>query len=168
MVDPYYVQGMADDGYGDDDAQWDAPGHIEKEAGMAEALESAREEYREEFRAEVERLAAIRLRSFTSEDVTYAVGLPRGYVKTNGNNAVGALMNSLARQGVIVRVGTETSKRPSSHAAELAIWTGAAWAKAPLAERQVDTLRRIVAEADALGKVAVHLDVLRQIVQAKR
>lgn len=61
---------------------------------------------------------------FTSEDVTSITGLPRN-TGTNANNAVGAMMNALARKGVIRKTGErKPSRRPSSHGAELTAWRG--------------------------------------------
>jgi hypothetical protein len=63
--------------------------------------------------------------TFTSEDVLDLVGLPSGSIKSNANNAVGAMMNGLARTGVIGKTGDRRpSKRPSSHGAELTVWVG--------------------------------------------
>jgi len=63
--------------------------------------------------------------SFTSEDVLDLVGLPSGTIKSNANNAVGAMMNGMARKGVIRKTGERRlSKRPSSHGAELTVWVG--------------------------------------------
>jgi len=61
---------------------------------------------------------------FTSEDVVAVVGLPRGDVSTNKNNAVGALISSAARKHIIHKVGYRNSKRPALHAAALAVWVG--------------------------------------------
>jgi hypothetical protein len=64
--------------------------------------------------------------SFTSEDVLDLVGLPSGTIKSNANNAVGAMMNGLARKGKIRKTGERRlSKRPSSHGAELTVWASA-------------------------------------------
>lgn len=60
---------------------------------------------------------------FTSEDVTAEFGLPTGEVKTNKNNAVGAIMNAIATKGVIQNTGDYVkSSRPSSHSAVIAVW----------------------------------------------
>jgi|SRR5262245_36291101 len=63
-------------------------------------------------------------REFTSEDVTARVGLPRGEVETNRNNAVGALMSACARQGIIRRVGYRKAERSDLHAAVVGVWVG--------------------------------------------
>ena len=63
-------------------------------------------------------------RMFTSEDVVAAIGLPRGKRGTNNNNAVGATMNALRRADLIRGSGRMVrSRRPSSHAALIAVWT---------------------------------------------
>jgi hypothetical protein len=91
---------------------------------MARALEAA-EEWRENAYLQIQFLARAR-RPFTSEDVVAAVGLPAGGVRTNRNNAVGAVMNGAAKRGWIVKTGRRvTAKRKQLHAAELTEWTGA-------------------------------------------
>lgn len=60
---------------------------------------------------------------FTSEDVLERVGLPRPTGHSNANNAVGAMMTVLARQGVIRKTAKRRpSTRPSSHGREIAVW----------------------------------------------
>lgn len=60
---------------------------------------------------------------FTSEDLTRAVGLPRGDHALHRNNAVGAVIGGCARRGLIVRTGAFVkSQAPSSHAHLCAIW----------------------------------------------
>jgi hypothetical protein len=60
---------------------------------------------------------------FTSEDVLERVGLPRPAGASNANNAVGAMMSGLARQGVIRKTAKRRpSTRPSSHGREIAVW----------------------------------------------
>jgi hypothetical protein len=56
---------------------------------------------------------------FTSEDLTFFVGLPRA---TGSNNAVGAIVNSAARRGQIRRIGFAQAFRAVSHARMIAIW----------------------------------------------
>ena len=61
---------------------------------------------------------------FTSEDVIDLVGLPRTDGVMNANNAVGAMMNALARRKVIVKTSHRTqSARASSHGREIAVWS---------------------------------------------
>lgn len=60
--------------------------------------------------------------TFTSEDLTAAVGLPRGDVGTNRNNAVGAVMAAVSRQHLAHRVAYVKAARPESHGAVLALW----------------------------------------------
>lgn len=60
---------------------------------------------------------------FTSEDVIDRVGLPRPDGTSNANNAVGAMMTGLARQGVIRKTAKRRpSTRTSSHGREIAVW----------------------------------------------
>lgn len=92
-----------------------------KARGQSHAL-SAAHEYRNRFRLAVVLLCMNRER-FTSEDVVERVGLPTGEVGINHNNAVGAMMTGLARQGIIRKTGERrASRRPSSHGAELIVW----------------------------------------------
>lgn len=92
-----------------------------KEEGMALALtRDGIDQWKEEFVAWVAALPwGTRL---TSEDVIDAIGLPSGEVGTNANNAVGAMMNGLAKRGLIVKAGRALSRRSSSHGAELTMW----------------------------------------------
>lgn len=97
-----------------------------KERGMERAREVFDvQEWKARFIETVTRMAATG-RSFTSDDVLLFVGLPRES-KTNANNAVGAMMNGLARRGVIRKT---TERRPAiracSHGRELAVWVNAA------------------------------------------
>lgn len=95
-----------------------------KEHGMRQALDNAATEWKADFRRTVKRLAATR-KPFTSEDVTAEVGLPRGSVASNRNNAVGAMMNALAKSQVIVKTGRHVKSRsPRSNGAELIEWVG--------------------------------------------
>lgn len=57
----------------------------------------------------------------TSETITAAIGLPNPS-DPNSNNAVGAVMAALARQGWLRRVGYVPSARPLSHGRVLALW----------------------------------------------
>lgn len=68
---------------------------------------------------------ALRGEPFTSEDITYYIGLPRGNVRMNANNAVGAMVSGAARRGIIEKTGRHRkSQRPTSHGAELIEWVG--------------------------------------------
>ena len=58
----------------------------------------------------------------TSEDITDVIGLPAGHIGANRNNAVGALMQSLARRGLIAKQGYSNSKNPQAHGAVIAVW----------------------------------------------
>jgi hypothetical protein len=98
-------------------------GLIEKDVGQRRALLTY-EDWQTEFRREVLLLAATR-EPFTSEDALAVVGLPSGEIATNANNAVGAMMTAMAKEGQIVKTGQRApSKRPSSHGAELTVWMG--------------------------------------------
>jgi len=55
--------------------------------------------------------------SFTAEDVLQLAGPPPG-----SPNVVGPAMNSLARELKLTKVGYRPAKRPSRHAAIVAIW----------------------------------------------
>lgn len=96
-----------------------------KEEGMRAALEAESiERWKRRFKASLG-MRARRGEPFTSEDIIRAIGLPRGKVKSNANNAVGAMMNAAARKGIIVKTGRRVlAKRPTSHAAELTEWIG--------------------------------------------
>lgn len=95
-----------------------------KDSGQDQAL-TAQELWRNE--AELAAVALARSReAFTSEDIISLVGLPTGEPGTNRNNAVGALMTALCRQGMIQKTGRRVkARRVSSHAAELTEWIGA-------------------------------------------
>ncbi len=98
-------------------------GLVGKQTGQATALRTY-PEWQTAFRKEVVTLAATRM-PFTSEDVIDAVGLPSGDIGKDANNAVGAMMTAMAKQGVIRKTGNRVpSKRPTSHAAELTEWSG--------------------------------------------
>jgi hypothetical protein len=93
-----------------------------KEVGMAQALDAGHvQSWKDDFRAVVESFEVGR--RFTSEDAIAIAGLPTGVVASNANNAVGAMMNGLARRGVITKTGARVpSRRSSSHGAELIVW----------------------------------------------
>jgi hypothetical protein len=58
----------------------------------------------------------------TSELVTAELGLPSGSSGTNKNNAVGATMTALSKQGYIKQMGYTKSRTPRSHGAVIAVW----------------------------------------------
>lgn len=92
--------------------------------GQSLAAAAAPDDWQGTFRAAVRDLARAGA-PFTSEDATARAGLPTRHVATNRNNAVGALMTSAARAGVIRKTGRRVpSSRPSSHGAELTEWIG--------------------------------------------
>lgn len=103
-----------------------AAGLDAKAHGMGNALLGTKEEWRAAFRLHAAALARSG-KPFTSEDVVAGVGLPAGGVSKDRNNAVGAMMNGLARAHTIRKTGRRVlSRRESSHAAELVEWVGAA------------------------------------------
>jgi hypothetical protein len=96
-----------------------------KDQGQGLALDAADDDWTTAARRAIKWLAA-QGKPFTSEDVTARTGLPSGATGTNRNNAVGALMTSAAKAGLIAKTGTRVpSQRPSSHGAEIAQWVGA-------------------------------------------
>lgn len=99
-----------------------------KEEGMKKALSPpVLVEWKIQFREQVWKMAKTGQR-FTSEDVIEIVGLPAGKVSTNANNAVGAMMNALAKRNIIKKTNERRkSRRPNSHGAELAVWIGASF-----------------------------------------
>ena len=102
----------------------DDEGRRGKEEGMALALDAAAE-WREAAYTAILGLARTR-RTFTSEDVVAQVGLPRGEIGTNRNNAVGAVMNAAAKRGWIIKTGRHVQvKRKQLHAREVIEWIGA-------------------------------------------
>lgn len=94
----------------------------EKRAGMALALQPDRiANWKSNFRAYVTNSPAGE--RMTSEDVVAVVGLPTGDVAVNANNAVGAMMNGLAKRGIIRKTTIRVpSRRKTSHGAELIVW----------------------------------------------
>ena len=64
-------------------------------------------------------------RPFTSEDLTDLAGLP-GESRANGNNAVGAFIQSHASLFGLRRVGMERARNPQAHGRLLQVWVGRA------------------------------------------
>ena len=97
-----------------------------KEIGMAQARQARDvQQWKAQFIAAATELAG-RGWTFTSEDVVERVGLPRDDAGMNANNAVGAVMNGLAKRGVIRKTAERRkSHRASSHGRELAVWVRA-------------------------------------------
>jgi len=100
-------------------------GRKRKQRGMKQALQpDALADWKDAFYKAAERLGRSG-DAFTSEDVLEIVGLPTGEIGQHANNAVGAMMNALARRGVIRKTGRHVpSKRPSSHGTEINEWVG--------------------------------------------
>lgn len=61
--------------------------------------------------------------SFTSEDLTDAVGLPAGESGMNRNNAVGAFVRSLSSRNYVKRIDVRSSRKKSSNGAALIVWS---------------------------------------------
>lgn len=61
-------------------------------------------------------------RSFTSEDLTNAVGKPAGRTETNANNAVGAFIRAQKQRGYIQWIGYVQALNRESHGAVLRLW----------------------------------------------
>jgi hypothetical protein len=97
-------------------------GQDAKKAGMALALMPDRiADWKSNFRAYVTN--SRQGERMTSEDVVAVVGLPTGEVGKDANNAVGAMMNGLAKRGVIRKTSLRVpSRRKTSHGAELIVW----------------------------------------------
>lgn len=87
--------------------------------GQTQAL-NAKSEWHGRARAYVKSLTPGAL--ITSEDVTDVIGMPAGDIGMNRNNAVGALMQSLARKGLLTRHSYVSSKNPQAHGAVIALW----------------------------------------------
>jgi hypothetical protein len=107
-------------------------GLARKTEGTGRVLAHTPQWYRDEFQAEAERLAKVGV-PFTSEDITSAIGFPsdaRGLDPetedaAKANNGVGAMMNALARKGIITKAGSHAqAARPNQNAAEVNLWVG--------------------------------------------
>lgn len=88
-----------------------------RDAGMAQALEHAHEEWKARFLAEAGRLAGQGV-PFSSNDVTEVAGLP----PIGTRNAVGAAMHHAAHTLKLRKVGYVESRRTSRHAGAVALW----------------------------------------------
>ena len=108
------------------DEQWPnrVSGLVAKDMGTAVALSASDiQDWKTQFRRHATFLAALG-EPFTSEDIIEHVGLPRNS-EMNQNNAVGAMMTALAKEGVIRKTKErQVSKRPQSHGREIAVWAG--------------------------------------------
>lgn len=88
-----------------------------KEAGITTA-EQVNPEWQDAAKAEIMRLARTG-KPFTIEDVCDVVGMPGG-----SNKAIGAVMNRIARTGMIYKYGQRPATRVSSHRRTLQVWRG--------------------------------------------
>ena len=117
---------MIDDALFDDHLQPNpaAEGERRKQAGMNLAADHVADAWKDAFRRTVESLARTGA-PFTADDVIGYVGLPTGSETQNRNNAVGAMLNGLARRKVIVQTGQyRKGTRPASHSRMIAEWRG--------------------------------------------
>lgn len=95
-----------------------------KQQGMAMAALNADQGVDAAWRSaatQIVRILASQGIDFTINDVTDQVGLP------SHRNATGSLLPTLARQGLIRKVGHARGTRASQHARDVALWRGA-WA----------------------------------------
>ena len=102
----------------------ESDGEARKAAGMAQAALTADQGVDAAWRSaaiDVVRVLANSGKPFTINDVTDQVGLP------SHRNATGSLLPTLARQGLIRKVGFSKGTRASQHARDVALWRGA-WA----------------------------------------
>jgi hypothetical protein len=90
-----------------------------KEEGMAAAMDAS-PTWSQQARAWIEDLPAGQ--DFTSEDLTFWLGLPRIAPGIHRNNAVGAVVNGAARSHLIAKTGYESAHRALSHGSVLARW----------------------------------------------
>lgn len=58
---------------------------------------------------------------FTADDLVETFGTP-AEVGINANNAMGAVLNALARQGIIMEVGRRPSTRVTNHGRKIIVW----------------------------------------------
>lgn len=72
---------------------------------------------------QAERWLLSRSSPFTADDLVDTVGLPRGSAGPNQNNAVGALVKSWSRRGLIHPIGYKTARRVKSHGRTLRVWS---------------------------------------------
>jgi alkylated DNA nucleotide flippase Atl1 len=99
--------------------QLNLTGERRKARGIKRVASKTPTYYQQAFERAVRALASSG-RMFTSEAVTALVGQP-----PNHPNAVGAMMNGLASQGVIRKTGNYTkAQRDKRHAGLLAEWEG--------------------------------------------
>ena len=99
-----------------------------KEEGMEKARTAADvQTWKQRFTDAVLTLVARRPGlAFTSEEIIDMVGLPREDSGMNANNAVGAMMNALAKRGFIRKTTMRRKcRRASSHGREVAVWMAA-------------------------------------------
>lgn len=103
-----------------------------KDQGQEQVLANTPDEWKSNFVRQARVLAGTGA-PFTSESITSVVGFPAdarglapGSVEAKGaNNAVGANMTALAKQGIIRKTGRRVpAERPNQHAAMLEEWVG--------------------------------------------
>lgn len=99
------------------------PGETRKRLALRTALDGVSDDYQRAFLVAVGRRAD-RGVPFTSEDVTFDVGLPNA-PEQNRNNAIGALMAKAAAAGLIRKTGRMvTAKAVRANNRELREWIG--------------------------------------------
>lgn len=99
-------------------------GELAAEAGQAKALASEAGKAWTAKALPVALQLAASFQPFDSEHITAQVGLPRSSRALSANNAVGALMSALSRQGYIRKVRPTRASDPISHAGTLWLWVG--------------------------------------------
>lgn len=87
-----------------------------KENGMALVSLYAEHQWQERFKAVARQVAAMG-KPFTSEEIMGHIGEPPGH-----RNVIGATMNAIVRELKLKRIGYCKARRPSRHAAIVAIW----------------------------------------------
>ena len=106
-------------------------GETLKEEGMARALnKKGLEEWQERVRVWAWHLDAGQ--RIVANDIIEMFGTPSGGTESNKNNAVGAIMNGLAKKGVLRKTGEYAkSSRPERHGAIVAVWERTQLGKEP-------------------------------------
>lgn len=99
--------------------QFEVDGEALKKLGMEKVFAKTPEDYANFFRVALRVLVAKKV-PFTSNDVLEKIGFPEGVSK----NAIGALMNKFAKEGLIEPHGFTKGTRPSQHGHMMRTWVG--------------------------------------------
>ena len=99
--------------------QFEIDGETLKKLGMEKVFARTPEDYSNFFRIVLQLLVA-KNGPFTSNDVLEKIGFPEGVSK----NAIGALMNKFAKEGLIEPYGFTKGTRPSQHGHMIRTWVG--------------------------------------------